>query len=164
MPRGVDWAQVLQPQTPLLEILGRGSLTYLAIFIVLRVVLKRQSGQLGLSDMLVLVLIADASQNAMADDYRSVTDGVVLVLVIVGWAWLVDFLGYRFPAVERLVRPRPLPLIRHGRVIRANLRREFVSDEELMSQLRLQGIEDVAEVERAAMEPNGHLSVVRKDG
>lgn len=61
---GVEWAKMLIPDTPLLEIFLRGSIVYLALFFLLRVVLKRESGTLGITDLLVVVLIADAAQNA----------------------------------------------------------------------------------------------------
>src|SRR3954471_22244442 len=72
----VNWNSVFIPDTPLLEIVVRGTVVYLAIFMLLRVVLKRQSGNLGMSDLLVVVLIADAAQNAMAAEYKSVPDGI----------------------------------------------------------------------------------------
>lgn len=108
---GVDWAHVLVPETPLLEILVRGTIAYLVLSMLLRVVLRRQAGALGITDLLVVVLVADAAQNAMADNYNSVPDGLFLVAVIVGWAWLLDAASYRFRWLERLLRPRPLPLV-----------------------------------------------------
>src|SRR4051794_24523835 len=94
----IDWSRMLTFETPLLEIFLRGTLTYLALFALLRLVLKRQQGgMMGVTDLLVIVLIADAAQNAMADDYTSVPDGVLLVVTIVGWSYALDWLGYRFP-------------------------------------------------------------------
>lgn len=75
----VDWARVFIPDTPLLELLVRGSLVYFGVFILLRVVLKRESGSVGISDLIVVVFLADAAQNGMADDYRSVPDAIVLM-------------------------------------------------------------------------------------
>ncbi len=161
---GVDWKATFVPDTPLLEVALRGTLTYLALFALLRLILKRQSSDLGVTDVLVLVLVADAAQNAMADDYRSLPDGVLLVAVIVFWAWALDWLAFRFPAVARLVRPAKLPLVVDGRVLRRNLAKELVTEEELLSQLRLQGANDLAAVEAAYMEPDGRISVVCRDG
>lgn len=79
---------------------------------------------------------ADAAQNGMAKEYRSVTEGVMLVAMIIGWDYALDWLGYRFPAFQRLVRPAPLPLVRNGKLLYANMRRELVTREELMTQLR----------------------------
>ncbi|HSK08850.1 MAG TPA: YetF domain-containing protein [Vicinamibacterales bacterium] len=159
----LDWGELFVPQTPLLETLIRGTLVYLGLFLLLRLVLKRQSGAVGLTDLLVIVLIADAAQNAMADDYRSIPDGLLLVTVIVFWSHALDWLGYRFPALNRLVHPPPLPLVRDGLMLRRNMRRELITETELKSQLREQGVADLGQVKVACMEGDGRISVVRVD-
>src|SRR5207249_1774077 len=74
----------------------------------LRFVLKRQIGGLSPPDVLLVVLLADAAQNGMADEYRSVTEGVFVVTTIIFWNFAIDWLEYHFPAMERLLRPAPL--------------------------------------------------------
>jgi len=157
----VDWHAVLVPKTPLLEIFVRGTAVYLLLFLLLRLVLKRQSGTVGVTDLLVVVLIADAAQNAMSADYKSVPEGLLLVGTIVFWSWALDWLGYRFPLLGRLVHPAPLELIRDGKLNRRNLRHELITEKELKAQLREQGIKDVSEVRRAYMEGDGRISVVK---
>ena len=161
---GVDWAGAFMPDTPLLEILVRGTCIYLGLFFLLRFILRRESGTLGVTDVLVIVLIADAAQNGMADNYSSITDGLLLVAVIIGWSWALDALSYRFRWVERVIRPGPLPLVHDGRLLRRNLRRELITDDELASQLREQGVQDLREVRAAHMEPDGRISVITHDG
>jgi uncharacterized membrane protein YcaP (DUF421 family) len=157
----VDWARVLLPDTPIAEIVVRGTLTYLALFVLLRVTLKRQTGSIGITNLLTLVLIADAAQNAMADDYHSIPDGVVLVATIIFWSWFLDWLGYRVPRLQRFVHPPPLPLVKNGRLLRRNMRDELLTEDELMSQLRLQGVADLGEVREALIEGDGRISVVK---
>lgn len=152
------------PSVPLLETFIRGTCTYLALFLILRVVLKRQSGALSITDMLVLVMISDAAQNAMASDYKSITDGVLLVVVIVFWSYAMDWLQFRFPTFERLVMAPPLPLVKDGQLLRRNMRRELVTEAELMSHLREQGVEGLDSVKAAMMEPDGRISVICNDG
>ena len=159
----VNWHQLFALDTPVLEIVVRGTVMYLALFVLLRVILKRGTGGVGITDLLVLVLIADAAQNGMAGSYRSITDGVLLVAVIIAWAWALDRLSYRFPIVERLTRPRPLPLVRDGRVVRENMRREAISMRELHSVLREQGVDDLSRVKLAQMEIDGRISVTLRD-
>jgi len=159
----VDLAKVFLPDTPVLEIVLRGTVTYLALFVLLRVVGKRQASGVGVTDLLVIVLIADAAQNAMAGQYTSVGDGLILVATIIAWAWTLDWLGYRFPAIERFIYPKPLLLIEDGRTLPRNLRSELLTMEELMSQLRAQGVADIGEVRQAFLEGSGQLTVVRKD-
>jgi uncharacterized membrane protein YcaP (DUF421 family) len=160
----VDWGGVFIPQTPLLEIFVRGTIVYFAIFALLRFVLKRQSGSVGVTDLLVVVLIADAAQNAMAGNYKSVPDGLLLVSTIIFWSWFIDWLGDHIPAVGRLVHPPPQPLVRDGKLLRRNMRKELITEEELMSQLREQGVDDIRKVKSAYEEGDGRISVMSYEG
>jgi uncharacterized membrane protein YcaP (DUF421 family) len=159
----VDWGQVFIPKTPILEIFVRGTVLYLALFLMLRFVLKREAGAVGITDLLLVVLLADAAQNAMADDYRSITDGLLLVATLVFWSYALNWLGYRFPAIQRLVHPPPLLLVRDGQMLKRNMRKEFVTEDELLGMLREQGVADIAEVREAFMEGDGKISVVTED-
>lgn len=159
----VDWRGTFVPDTSLLEIFIRGTLVYFALFTMLRLVLKRQRGGVGFTDLLVIVLIADAAQNAMAGNYTSLPDGLLLVAVIVGWAYSLDWLAYRVPLVARFVQPASVLLVRDGKLVRRNLAKENITDEELWSQLRKEGVDDLDDVEKVLMEGDGQLSVVRKD-
>jgi uncharacterized membrane protein YcaP (DUF421 family) len=146
----------------MLEIFLRGTIMYLALFAMLRIVLKREAGAIGVTDLLVIVLVADASSNALSADYTSITEGVVLVGVILFWSFALNWLGFRVPWFGRLVHPPPLELIRDGRMLRRNMEKELISEQELMSQLRQQGVDDVSDVKRACIEGDGHISVVTR--
>lgn len=145
------------------ELMARGTLTYWFLFAVFRFVLRRDVGSVGLADVLLLVIIADASQNAMSGGYESLSDGAILVGTIVGWNYLLDWGAFRFKAVRRFAEPAALVLVRDGRVNHRNLRREFISMPELMAQLRINGVDDVAKVRRACMESDGQISVIKND-
>src|SRR5215216_2563038 len=155
---GVQWHNVFVPDTPLLEIFIRGSLVYLIILVLLRL-FSKQSGAIGIADLLVLVLIADAAQNAMAANYNSLTDGVFLVATLIFWSFAVDWLSFRFPRVRQFTDPNPLVLIRDGKMIKKHLQREYITDEELMTQVRLQGLENLSRVKASYLEGDGHISV-----
>ena len=159
----LDWNAIFVPTVSLLEIFFRGTLVYLLLFAVLRV-LRREAGGLGIADVLVIVLVADASQNAMASEYKSVTEGAVLVGTIVFWNYTLDFLGYRFPRFRRLVRPAALPLIKDGRMLRKNMNSEMITEEELLGQLRQQGVDDVSSVKKCCLEGDGRISVIKIKG
>jgi uncharacterized membrane protein YcaP (DUF421 family) len=159
----IDWARIFLPDTPILEIIVRGSIMYLALFWMLRGVLKRVGSSINFADLLMVVLIADAAQNGMADDYTSIGDGIVLVGTIVFWNYALDWLGYHFPRFQRFVRPPALPLVENGDLLRRNMRRELLTRDELMSQLREQGVNDLAQVKIAQMEGDGRISVITYD-
>lgn len=160
----IDWQYVFQPSTPLLEIFLRGSVAYLGILILMRVIMGRQTGTVRISDVLVVVLVADAVQNGMSSNYHSITDGMLLVLTILFWSFALDRLGYRIPMIEHLIHPAPLLLVNEGRMMLRNMRAEHITEGELMSAIRHEGLETLAEVKRAYMEGDGTISVVRADG
>lgn len=159
----IDIEEALTPEPSLLETFLRGSIMYLGLFFLLRLILRRQSGTITLSDLLVLVLVADAAQNAMANEYHSLTNGFVLVGTIIGWNVALDWMGYRFRFVQRLLHPPNKPLVRDGRLIRKNLAEELMTEEELMTQLRLQGVERLDQVKAVYVEGNGQISVIKAD-
>lgn len=159
-----DWQQLFVPQVPILATVVRGSAVYLSLYAMLRITFKREAGSTGMTDLLVLVLLADAAQNAMAGSYTSITDGLLLVAVIVAWAFLLDAASFKWRAVERIVKPGPLPLIKDGELQHRALRRELITRQELMAELREQGVQSVAEVRRATMEPDGQISLLLREG
>ena len=99
----------------------------------------------------------------MASEYKSITEGLILVTTIVSWDYFLDWLGYKFPAIRHLLRPAPSLLIKDGRIRRANLRREMITEEELIEQLREQGIQKMQEVKESYIEGDGRISVITED-
>jgi uncharacterized membrane protein YcaP (DUF421 family) len=158
----IDWREVFVPSMSLLELIFRGSILYLTILALLRI-LRREAGAMGTADLLVIVLVADAAQNAMAAEYKSITEGIVLVGTIFAWNYALDWLGYRYRWVYRLLHPAPLLLVKDGRVQRRNLRSEMLTLDDLLEQLREQGIDDLGLVKRCHLEADGHLSVIRQE-
>ncbi len=157
----MDWKSIFLPNVPLLEIILRASVMYISLFVLLRVILKRQTGSLGMTDLLLITLLADASQNAMAGEYTSIIDGIILVATIIFWNYAFDWLSFKSEWFSRLIEPAPLLLIQNGKLLYRNMRKELITRDELMSQLREQGIDDPAKVKTAYMEPDGQLSVVQ---
>lgn len=158
----MDWAKVFSPSIAPLELIVRGSAMYLFLYALFRVVIKRRVGSIGMADILVLVIVADAAQNGMAGEYTSVSDAMILVGTIVAWNVLIDWLAFRSAVLRRLLEPAPLLLIDNGRVLWRHLRMERVSETELKTKLREHGVEDPAEVAKAYMEPDGAVTVIKR--
>jgi len=156
----IDWASIFAIDTPLLEIFARGSCIYLSLFLMMRFILSRQTGGISITDILLIVLIADAAQNGMADDYKSVTDGLLLVATIMFWGYALDTLSYYSSFFNWLVNPREIPLIKNGRMMRKNMEREMITEEELLGHLREKGVDDAKKVKSACIESGGEISVV----
>src|SRR5947208_3247644 len=158
-----DWSTAFVPSVSWSELVVRGSVVYLALFSLMRFVLKREGGNVGLADLLMTVLVADAAQNAMSAGYKSVLDGLVLVGTIVFWNYMLDWLSFHFEAFRKLIEPGPLKLVENGHLLRRNMRKELISADELMSHIRQSGAESLAGVQAAFMEADGRISVVRRD-
>lgn len=158
----VDWKHLFVPDKPLLQVFIRGTMIYLVIFFLVRVIPNRQVGGVGMNDLLLIVLIASAATNALAGDYHSITNGVVLIATIIFWSYLFNWIAHRFPFFHRLFHPKPIPLIKDGEIQRENMQRELVTEEELMGKLRRQGITDVKDVQEAHVESDGQVSVVKR--
>ena len=144
------------------ELIIRGSAMYLFLFLVFRVVIRRRIGAVGMADILILVIIADAAQNGLSGEYRSVTDGAILIGTIIFWNVFIDWLNYRVPALQNWLEPPPLLLVRDGRIQHRHMRHEFVTEQELQAKLREHGVENVSEVAKAYLEADGSISVIKK--
>lgn len=159
-----DWTGMFTLETPPLELFLRGTVIYLMLLVLMRLVGQREAGGLGLTDVLIVVLIAQAVGGGLIGDSQSLTDAAVLAATILLCSVVVDAAAYRFPRLAAWTKARPRLLIEHGRINQAVLRREFMTTEELRSHLRLHGIEDLTEVRRAYLEPNGMISVLTDVG
>lgn len=157
----IDWNHLFVPNTSLAEIAIRGTVIYLLLFAVMRFLPRREVGGLAASDILVIVLIADAVQEGMAGKYESITEALLLAGVIFFWASLIDLVDYRFPRL-RLSEPGPVCVVRNGKLLRRNLRRQKVTEDEVLSQVRQHGLADLSEVAAAYIEGDGHFSIIRR--
>lgn len=157
-----DWAHLFGFGVSPLELVVRGTAIYWFLFLLFRFVLRRDIGSIAIADVLLVVLIADASQNAMAGGYDSISEGMVLVATIGGWNYLIDWLSYHSPLLRRVMEPAPLKLIDHGRLLRKNLRAEMVTLDELQAKLREFGIERIEDVSVATLESDGTITAIRR--
>jgi uncharacterized membrane protein YcaP (DUF421 family) len=146
-----------------LELILRGTLMYWFLFTVFRFVLRRDVGSLGVSDFLFVVILGDAAQNAMIGNATSATDGMVLIATLVFWSYALDFMSFRFPAIERLTAAPRLCLVRNGKMLRRNMRRELITDQELGAKIRQEGVEDIAMVKWMYLEADGEMSLIRQE-
>jgi uncharacterized membrane protein YcaP (DUF421 family) len=156
-----DWGELFGFSVSPWELVVRGTAIYWLLVTIFRFIL-RPTGAVGIADVLLLVIIADAAQNAMAGEYRSITDGAILIATIVGWNLFIDWLTFASPTMRKLLEPRALLLVRDGELLRRNMRRELIAEAELMSKLREHGVDDVREVKSARIESDGTISVVKK--
>lgn len=158
----VDWHAAFYLSMSPFELMIRGSITYLALFGLMRFVLKREGGNVGLADLLMTVMVADAAQNAMAAEYKSITDGLILVCTIVFWNYAIDWLTYHSETFRKLLEPNPLRLVMDGKMLHRNMRKELISKSDILSHMRENGIESLSDVAAAYMESDGRITIIPK--
>lgn len=157
-----ELVNVFAREFPVWHMVVRGTAVYWFLLLVFRFVLRRDIGSMSVADLLFVVLVADASSNAMQGEYRSVNDGFVLLTTLVGWNLALDWLSYRVPAIARFLEPQPEVLIRHGRINRKAMKREMITLDELEAKLREEGVDSISDVRIARLESDGKLSVKQR--
>ena len=157
----IDFAELFKLDIPFLEIFIRGTCVYLGLLLLMRMGPTRQVGSVSVSDMLVLVLLADAAQNAMAGGYESITSGLVLVAVILFWDYAIDWLTFQFPSIDKFLMRKTVCLVKNGKILHRNVKSVWMTKDELLSELRINEIDEVKKVKAAFLESNGEVSVIK---
>lgn len=144
---------------PWWELLLRGSVVYFVLFVLFRLSGKRQAGQMTPFDLLLLLIISNAVQNAMVGADTSIIGGLLVAAVLIVWNQLLGWLTSRSRRIEDLLEGRPVVLVHNGHVFEDELRRNRMSIEELRGALRSEGCFDLSDAAFAILETNGHVSV-----
>jgi uncharacterized membrane protein YcaP (DUF421 family) len=155
---------VLTLDAPVWDIALRTAVVYFVILVGLRLAGKRQIGQMTTFDLVVLLLLANAVQNAMVGPDTSLIGGVVAAAMLLIVNTVVARLRLRWPRLRRLIEGSPTLLILRGEVIADHLKREGVDQDELEAALREHGIAALSGVEVAVLEIDGSISVVPAGG
>ena len=151
---------MLKLDVPAWNIALRTAAIYLVALIGLRLAGKREIGQMTVFDLVVLLLIANAVQNAMVGPDTSLTGGVLAAVVLLILNAVVARLRLRWPRLRRMIEGTPTLLVLHGEVLSDHLRREGLDPDTLEAALREHGVANVADVEMAVLEIDGSISVV----
>jgi uncharacterized membrane protein YcaP (DUF421 family) len=146
--------------TQLLEIALRSAIIYIVVLIGLRLTGKREVGQLTPFDLVLLLLISNAVQNAMTGPDTSLTGGLVAAATLLLLNLAVSRFGWKNKSLRHLIEGSPTLLVYNGGVIKANLEREHITPGELHQALREHGVASVSDVYMATLEIDGTISVL----
>ena len=144
------------------EFIVRAVVTYAFLLVLLRLTGKRQVGQLAPFDLVLLLVLSNAVQNAMNGGDNSITGGAILATTLVGLNWCVGWLVYRSKRFEALIEGRPVILVHDGRIDHKAMRQAQMTIHELESSLRNQGCVGPEDVRFAVLENNGQITVVKR--
>jgi uncharacterized membrane protein YcaP (DUF421 family) len=151
------------PELPTSEKILRSLVVYFFLLVMFRLLGKREVAQMTVFDLIVLLILSNVLQNAMIGPDNSVTGGLIGATAILAVNWLVGRLAFTSRWFERTIEGVPMLLAHRGQFVEQNLRRANISKEELLSNLRAQGVFHLDEVRAAVLEPSGKLSVLKED-
>ena len=147
---------------PWWEFILRGIIVYAFLLILIRITGKRQVGQLAPFDLVLLLVLSNAVQNAMNGGDNSIGGGLISAVTLVLLNYLIGMATYRSKTLEAIVEGRPDVLIHNGVLFPAVMKRAKLTHHELNAALRQAGCVCVEEVHTAVLENNGAISVVAK--
>ena len=154
--------ELFELSAPWWQFVFRAVVIYALVMVLVRLSGKRAVGQFTPFDLVLVILIGNAVQNGINGGDNSLTGAAIMASTLIALNYLVALLTARFRGIEKIVEGEPVVLARHGQVFAQVLRRELVSHDDFQEALRLNNIDDVAEVEIALLETNGRISVVSK--
>lgn len=146
-----------------MDIVARASVMFVIVYGLLRLMGKRELGQMAPFELVTLIVTGDLIQQGVTHQDFSLTGATLAICTFAGWSLIMSTLSQRFPKARTLLRSSPLVLMREGRFIEDNMERERIDHDEFGAQLRLAGIASLDQVAWAILEPEGKISFIRKD-
>lgn len=147
-----------------MDIIVRAAIMFVFLFLLLRLMGKRELGQMTPFELVVIIVMGDLIQQAVTQADTSLTGAILAVSTFAFLAVLLSWVSYRFPATQKLLDGEPRLIVRDGQVINSALVRDRMTEDEIRSEMRLAGIARLDMVAAAILEPNGKISFIRRDG
>ncbi len=145
-----------------MDIVIRASIVFLLLFVLLRVVGKRQLGQMTPFEFVGLVVLGDFVQQAVTHSDYSITAAALAVMTFAFWSLVLGWLSYRSKWARRMFESQPRVLVKDGQILTEARGHDLLPEEEILSEMRLAGIEKLAQVKWAILEPSGKISFIEK--
>jgi uncharacterized membrane protein YcaP (DUF421 family) len=150
-------------QVPVMEKVLRAAVGYAFLLIAFRVLGRRELGRLTNFDLVVVLVVANVMQNAMIGEDTSLTGGLIGAATVLGLNVMIGAAVYASRRVERLVDGDPIIIVADGRLLRPRLRRELITENEVLAAARNAGIQQLADVRLAILESTGEINVFADD-
>ncbi|ODM24767.1 hypothetical protein A7W90_00215 [Clostridium sp. Bc-iso-3] len=146
----------------MLVVVVRTLILYLIVVFIMRIMGKRQIGQLQPFELVIAIMISELAALPMQDIGIPLINGIIPILTLLFAQITLSFIGLKNPHARAIICGRPTILIQNGKINEAQLRKEMYSLNDLLEQLRIKDIQNIADVEFALLETNGQLSVIPK--
>jgi len=144
---------------PWWELVLRAAIMYIALIVLIRISGKRQIGELSPFDLILLLILSEAVQNAMNAGEESVTGGLIVVCTLLGLNSFIGYITYKSKKAEDIIEGKPEILIRNGKLIESVAEAARITESELESALRENGVFQIEDVKLAILENNGSVTV-----
>ena len=144
-----------------MEIALRATITFACLLLLTRGLRRRTLADMAPFEMILLIVVGDIVQQGITQEDMSLTGSVIAVSTFGFWVTVLSYLTWRFERVAKVVDGVPVLLVRDGEPIEANLAQERMPISELMEAARQQGIDDLAKVRAAVLEPSGRISFIQ---
>ena len=141
------------------ELMLRSAIVYAFIFALLRMLGKKHVGEMAPFDLVILLILSEAVQNALVADEKSVTGGLIVAGTLFGISQLIGYVTWKSKRAERFLDGAPRVLVRHGSVDRAAMAREQITHAELLEALRQEGCTSLTKVRYAVLENDGAITI-----
>jgi uncharacterized membrane protein YcaP (DUF421 family) len=146
-----------------MDIVLRGIVVFTFLYVLMRVIGRRELSKLEPFDLILLIVVGDAVQQGLTQDYYSLTGAVLAVGTIALLQVGVSYFNFRFPRFRPWLDGEPIVVVQNGKPIERNMRRERLSVRDLAEAARGQGISSLDEVAWAVMETSGSISFIKKN-
>jgi uncharacterized membrane protein YcaP (DUF421 family) len=140
----------------------RASFVYFFLLLVVRVLGKREIGNTSAFDLIVALILGEVVDEIIYGDV-TIAQGVIAILVVAIWHLVNSWASFKSKTIDKLTGASPTVMVKNGQIQRRNLAKERLNEEELFSELRMMGVEEIKEVKQATLEPNGTISVLLEE-
>ncbi len=141
----------------------RGAVVYAVLLVLFRIVGKRTLAEITTFDFVLLLIISEATQQAMIDNDNSMTNAFLIIMTLLGLDIGLSLLGRRFRIVDRLVDDVPLVLVEDGRVLKDRMTKSRVDETDILQSARQEGLERMDQIKYAVLERSGGISIIPKE-
>lgn len=162
-PDSSEWSKIFFPEASFGEMVIRTLVVFFVVLVVFRLVGKKEVNQAVMTDLLMVILIAEIAGNAMIGQETSVLGCLTSAMTLVGSWYILNWFTARSEKATKFVEGTPTLMVAEGKMLTDNMKKENLSREELFAALRGQGIESLSDVRYAVMELDGKLSIIQKD-
>lgn len=156
------WNNLFELSLPPANFIIRAFAVYLFVLILLRIGGKKQMGQMSATEFVAILLISNAVQNSMNGGDNSLLGGMILATALVFLSAVISYVTYKSRFFRSIFEGTPTLLIHNGKLIRKHMLKERLSESELRTLLRKQGVHNIHEIDTAILEADGTLSVIKK--